>query len=212
MPALTSKVVGNVEYLGVPNEVTTRCQSKLTRALRAPGRRGCARARRVRVDEVRSTPVPHRARGSLARWRRDQGARDLRRQPDVRRRRCLCGEVEAFTPLPEGAANDITATCGASTARRFTRPASACRASAEPVVILALDPGTGDLGWALVASRAGRVAELELRTVYQDPDPLWRVHAHGVLWRDLIAEHEGTAIAAAAARFNPRRFSMAVGL
>lgn len=43
-------------------------------------------------------------------------------------------------------------------------------------------------------------------------DRATRVHAHARLWRDLIARHRLTAIAAEAASFNPRRFNMAVAL
>lgn len=85
-------------------------------------------------------------------------------------------------------------------------------------MILALDPGTRDLGWAIVAPHTGRVAELG--AVHQEVDPdvakstdrAARVHAHGLLWRELLGRHQITAIAAEAASFNPRRFTMAVGL
>lgn len=85
-------------------------------------------------------------------------------------------------------------------------------------MILALDPGTRDLGWAVVAPHTGRVAELG--AVHQEPDAklakstdrATRVHAHGLLWRELLGRHRITAIAAEAASFNPRRFTMAVGL
>jgi hypothetical protein len=80
-----------------------------------------------------------------------------------------------------------------------------------------LIPATGDLGWAFVAPRTGRV--LELGVVHQDPDPALakstdretRVHVQGARYREFVRRHGITAIAAEAAIFNPRRFVMAVG-
>ena len=82
--------------------------------------------------------------------------------------------------------------------------------------IVALDPGTRDLGWPVVAPYTGRV--LELGVVHQDltlaksTDRQARVRVQGVLCRELVRRHRVTAIVAEAASFNPRRFVMAVGL
>jgi Holliday junction resolvasome RuvABC endonuclease subunit len=84
-------------------------------------------------------------------------------------------------------------------------------------MILALDPGTANLGWAIVSS-LGSVRSLGV--VSQRPDPklgkstdrATRVRVQARLIRDLVREHGVTAIAAEAASFNPRRFTMAVGL
>ena len=80
----------------------------------------------------------------------------------------------------------------------------------EGSVILALDPGTANLGWAVVAPRTGAV--LELGVVAQKPDPdlakstdrSARVHVQAVLYREFAGRHRITAIAAEAAGFNPR--------
>ena len=85
-------------------------------------------------------------------------------------------------------------------------------------MILALDPGTASLGWAIVAPRTGHVLELGVVALKPDPDlakstdRAARVHVQGVLYRELRRRHQITAIAAEAATFNPRRFTMAVGL
>lgn len=84
--------------------------------------------------------------------------------------------------------------------------------------ILALDPGTRALGWSVVAPRTGRV--LELGVVHQERDAelakstdrAARVHVQAEVCRDLIGRYDVRAIAAEAASFNPRRFTMAVGL
>ena len=85
--------------------------------------------------------------------------------------------------------------------------------------ILALDPGTAHLGWAVVVPRTGRV--LELGVVAQAPDPkiaakstdrATRVHVQARLHRELVRRHRITAIAAEAASFSPGRFTMAAGL
>ena len=84
--------------------------------------------------------------------------------------------------------------------------------------ILALDPGTQDLGWSVVAPHTGRV--LELGVVHQEPDAelakstdrAARVHVQAVLCRDLVQRYDVRAIAHEAASFNPRRFAMTAGL
>jgi len=84
--------------------------------------------------------------------------------------------------------------------------------------ILALDPGTAHLGWAVVAPRTGRV--IELGVVAQKPDPelasstdrATRALVQARLHRKLIQRHGCTAIAAEAASFNPRAFAMTAGL
>jgi Holliday junction resolvasome RuvABC endonuclease subunit len=84
--------------------------------------------------------------------------------------------------------------------------------------ILGLDPGTQDLGWSVVAPHTGRV--LELGVVHQERDDsvakstdrARRVHVQAQTCRDLIRRYEVRAIAAEAASFNPRSFTMAAGL
>lgn len=85
-------------------------------------------------------------------------------------------------------------------------------------MIIALDPGTRAFGWAVVAPRTGRVAELGV--LHQEPadglakstDRQRRAHAQGGLIRDLARRHGATAIAAEAGSFQPNRFAMTVGL
>lgn len=85
-------------------------------------------------------------------------------------------------------------------------------------MILALDPGTRHLGWAVVAPRTGRVVELGVVEQERDAgiakstDRAARVHVQATLYRDLVRRHAVQAIAAEAASFNPRRFTMAAGL
>jgi len=83
--------------------------------------------------------------------------------------------------------------------------------------LLGLDPGTRDLGWAVI-SPSCRV--LELGVVHQERDDSFakstdrqaRVHVQSALIRDLVSRHRVRGVVAEAASFNPRRFTMAVGL
>lgn len=83
--------------------------------------------------------------------------------------------------------------------------------------ILGIDPGTRDLGWAVI-SPSCRV--LELGVVHQERDDSLakstdrqvRVHVQAALIRDLVRRHRIRRAVAEAASFNPRRFTMAVGL
>jgi hypothetical protein len=88
----------------------------------------------------------------------------------------------------------------------------------EARMILALDPGLQDLGWAVVTPRTGLVLELGLvhqprdEDLHKSTDRSGRAHAAAAILAELARRHRCTAIAAEAMSFNPRRFTMALGL
>lgn len=85
-------------------------------------------------------------------------------------------------------------------------------------MILALDPGLQDLGSAAVTPRTGHVLELGLvhqerdEELHKSTDPAGRAHTAAAILAAVLRRHRCTAIAAEAMSFNPRRFTMALGL
>lgn len=86
------------------------------------------------------------------------------------------------------------------------------------MTILAVDPGLCDLGWAVVEPRTGRV--LDLGVVHQERNDklakstcrAQRLHRQAVALHRAATTHRCSVLAAEAMSFNPRRFTMALGL
>jgi len=86
------------------------------------------------------------------------------------------------------------------------------------LVILAVDPGLQDLGWAVVEPRTGRV--LDLGVVHQERDEKLakstcrarRLQRQAIELHRVATQQRCRSLAAEAMSFNRRRFTMALGL
>lgn len=85
-------------------------------------------------------------------------------------------------------------------------------------MILAVDPGLQDLGWAVVAPRTGRVAALgtlqqkRLKRLDKSTCRVTRVRAQGELLIGLAREHRCTVVAAETMSFAGNKFNMVLSV
>lgn len=85
-------------------------------------------------------------------------------------------------------------------------------------MILSIDPGLQDLGWAVVEPRTGRV--IDLGVVHQERNDklakstcrATRMLRQALCLRAVAQNQRCAALAAEAMSFNPKRFTMALGL